>query len=320
MVDDTRSPKCRDELRLYAYRMSGSLTFAESLIRELPNHTSGVSALSSYDERVRPYQIATGLCVESLRDVAPRGLPSWSQPPSGVQASVAPFSPESDIWLQPYPDELLPQAVCLGPRFDERESVSLEFTGALQNLKPWERAMLLLGDVMGLDEDQVAGVLTNYPGVALEDIRSEFIESYDRPRGKREPPSEKEASAILMRYTHFWEAGNIAGLEAMLADDVVFQSPPSSIWIPGKNRVKSHIESLFSTGEKRSRRRLLPVRANGQLAFGTYERDSRQQPYRAHSIHVIYLSGSAIDEMIVFRFPYLFPMFGLLPELVAQGE
>jgi RNA polymerase sigma-70 factor, ECF subfamily len=323
MDDEVRFGKHRDEIRLYVYRMSGSLAYAESLTdqilfkasEELPHHDE--------DERARLYRIATGLCVESLVDKPPRGLPSWSGPPSDVLDHLSSSPEESDRWLQPYPDELLPENVCPNQGFGARESVSLTFVGTLQRLRPRERAALLLGGVIVLGEGQVTGALNSLPkgpDTAPDDIRSAFTKSYDRTAGMREPPSEKEAEPLIMRLVHFWEAGNVSGLESMLATDVIFQSPPSERWLQGRHAVSRFLKAILPKGQEWGQCRLLPRRANGQLAFGAYERETGRKTYRAHSINVIYFSGSSIHEMIVFRCPSLFPVFGLLPELIAQGE
>ena len=72
-------------------------------------------------------------------------------------------------------------------------------------------------------------------------------------------------------------------------------------------------------GAARGRWRLLPRRANGQLAFGVYQRDEERRVFRAHSIQVLHFAGELVAEIVSFGYPWLFPIFQLLPEVVVQG-
>ncbi len=71
--------------------------------------------------------------------------------------------------------------------------------------------------------------------------------------------------------------------------------------------------------EKSGRWRLLPRRANGQLAFGVYELDKESRMFKAHSLQVIFFEEEAVAEIVSFADPLLFPSFDLLPEIFAQG-
>lgn len=71
--------------------------------------------------------------------------------------------------------------------------------------------------------------------------------------------------------------------------------------------------------EKTGRWRLLPRRANGQLAFGVYELDGESRMFKAHSLQVILFEEEAVAEVVSFADPLLFPSFDLLPEIFAQG-
>jgi RNA polymerase sigma-70 factor (ECF subfamily) len=60
-----------------------------------------------------------------------------------------------------------------------------------------------------------------------------------------------------------------------------------------------------------ARWRLVPTRANGQLAFGHYGWDDDAGAFLAHAITVVTLGGDRIDEITVFLDPGLFASFGL---------
>jgi hypothetical protein len=67
---------------------------------------------------------------------------------------------------------------------------------------------------------------------------------------------------------------------------------------------------------RRDRRwRIVPVRANGQPAFGKYIWDEKRQTFTAHSISVLTLDGDRIAEITTFPDAELIPRFGLPDEV-----
>lgn len=313
-----------DELRLFSYRMSGSLSYADNLAEDILCDSFSAPPLGESGERAALYRKAAQLCSAYLQGRVPRSLPSMDGAGFGSAGHPGPPAAEKgELFLEPYPDALLPASVSNTSRFEARESVSFEFVGALQKLEPWARVLLLLSDVLGFDREEAGFIMENgLPGGwdSLEAVRFSFSDSYCRSTGLREPPPENEAGPLLMRYIHYWEAADKAGLEAMLSDDVVFQSPPSGRWLRGRREVMEHIASGLLNDGLCGAWRLLPMRANGQLAFGVYRRPGPMHTFSADSIHVVYFSGLSICELTAFRCPSLFPLFGLLPELIPQGE
>ena len=63
--------------------------------------------------------------------------------------------------------------------------------------------------------------------------------------------------------------------------------------------------------------RLIPARANGQLAFGAYTLDNQTQSFEPDALLVLTLRGTRIEEMTAFRTPAAFPGFGL-PDAIAN--
>ena len=57
--------------------------------------------------------------------------------------------------------------------------------------------------------------------------------------------------------------------------------------------------------------RLVPARANGQLAFGNYRWDEERGIFEPRSISVMTLDGEGIAEITTFIDPELPPRFGL---------
>jgi hypothetical protein len=57
--------------------------------------------------------------------------------------------------------------------------------------------------------------------------------------------------------------------------------------------------------------RLVPARANGQLAFGNYRSDAERATFEPRSISVLTLGREGIAEITTFLDPGLLPRFGL---------
>jgi RNA polymerase sigma-70 factor (ECF subfamily) len=70
--------------------------------------------------------------------------------------------------------------------------------------------------------------------------------------------------------------------------------------------------------EGRRRVRVIPVRASGQPAFGTYSWDPEEEVYRPTVIQVVTLDGGRIAEITGFVDPTLFAGFGLPAHLPAD--
>ena len=319
-----RLEEYRDELRLFTYRMGGSLQDAEDLVEAAFFRAGGLPLplTAAESTRMELFKVLARLCLDALAEQPARSMPHAAGTPSDPFLPPLP-SREGDSWLEPFPDDLyggLDQGS--GGRYGKRESVSVTFIAALQSLRPRERLCLILGDVMGWEVGALAEVLG--AGVvdtrgALKEARASMPQVYDEELGTREPPPDARAGELLMRYLFPWESGDVGVLMERLSDDVVLQLPPSSSWYEGREAVKEHLSSYPLRGDARGRWRLLPRRCNGQLAFGAYRRDEERRVYTAHSIQVVYFTGELVSEIVAFAYSYLFPTFSLLPEVVAQG-
>jgi len=315
----------RDEMRLFSYRMSGSLEDAEGLVEAAFFQADGLPLpLTDADStRVELFKIAARLCLDALTDQPQRGVPCDSNPPSDPY--LPPLEPEEgDFWLEPFPDDLYPGTEYGGEiRYAERESISLPFVAALQSLNPRERIILILSDAMGWRIETLAEVLG--AGVVdarhlLEEARDCMPQVYNERLGRREPPGEDRETEVLMRYLYPWEAGDVEGLMERFSEDVVLQLPPSPSWYEGREAVGTHFSTFPLAGDARGRWHLLPRRANGQLAFGVYRKDKERSVYAAHSIQVLHFSDELVSEIIMFKYPSFFPSFKLLPEVAVQGQ
>jgi RNA polymerase sigma-70 factor (ECF subfamily) len=127
----------RAELLLHCYRMLGSRTDAEDVLQDTLlaawRGLDGFEGRSSL--RTWLYRIATNRCLNFRRRAAPAPMPSFTPPPPTRLGDVP--------WLQPFPDELLPEA-----GYEMRETVGLAFITSLQRMPPRQAAALILRDVL----------------------------------------------------------------------------------------------------------------------------------------------------------------------------
>jgi RNA polymerase sigma-70 factor, ECF subfamily len=69
----------------------------------------------------------------------------------------------------------------------------------------------------------------------------------------------------------------------------------------------------------RPRWRLIPVRANGQLAFCAYAWDDKTQTFVLHAVNVLTLRGAQIQEITAFLAPDAFRGFDLPAAVPANS-
>lgn len=103
------------------------------------------------------YRIVTNTCLDLLKARA-------SHLPQDVCTSVAPgpptTAPRADIlWLEPYPDALLPAVPGPDQVLRLREGIRLAFVRVVQVLPPRQRAALILHDVLDWSVAEVAAIL-----------------------------------------------------------------------------------------------------------------------------------------------------------------
>jgi RNA polymerase sigma-70 factor (ECF subfamily) len=308
----------RRELQVHCYRILGSVHDAEDQVQE--TLLSAWRNLGGFDGRasVRTwlYRIATNRCLDALR-AARRRPPTATaaRPPFGNQAELPEPNRRGDvIWLEPYPDVLLEDLPddMPGPeaRYDAREAISLAFVTALQLLPPRQRAALVLCDVLGFRVGEAADILrSSHDSVAsaLKRARSALARG---PGDRERPPAPGAAAerAVVERLTRAYETGSVGELVALLAGDVLLGTPQAAPEYQGRDLVACFLRAVvFAPGR---RYRLVPVRANGQPAFGVYLRDPRTGVAHANGLLVLTLAEDQISAMTRFDNSVL-AVFGL---------
>jgi RNA polymerase sigma-70 factor (ECF subfamily) len=107
-------------------------------------------------------------------------------------------------------------------RYDLLESVSFAFLLALEALTPQQRAVLLLRDVFDYSVSDTAAAL----GLSEANVKTTHhrarrtMQAYDRERRRPTHALQEETRAMLGRFLAALATGDVAGVEALLADSV----------------------------------------------------------------------------------------------------
>jgi RNA polymerase sigma-70 factor (ECF subfamily) len=312
----------RVQLRAHCYRMLGSLPDAEDALQETLLRAwrglvrfEGRSSLRSW-----LYTIATNASMRAIEQRPKRVLPidyaAAADPHDGPAEPLA-----ESVWLEPYPDaELGLVGDLLGPdaRYEQRESIELAFTAALQHLPARQRAVLILRDVLGFSARETAEALETTP-VSVDSA----LQRAHRTIDERVPHQSQQATLhalgdtklrkLVSRFADAWERHDVDTVVAMLADDARMTMPPQPSWYRGRDAIATFLHRRPLSEDKRFR--LRPTSANGQPALAGYIWDEQTRSFEAESIIVLTLRDERIDEITAFRTPGLFPLFGLPEQL-----
>ena len=110
----------------------------------------------------------------------------------------------------------------------------------------------------------------------------------------------------MAKFARAWESADLDTLVALLTDDVFIAMPPVPFGYEGRDAVTSYCAALFAAGRGFD---LVPVRANGQPAFGIYLRGPDGVRH-ATAFYVLTLAGGRICALTRFEANVL-PWFGL---------
>jgi len=297
----------RAELHAHCYRMLGSVPDAEDALQEallrawrgLPRF-EGRSSLRSW-----LYKIATNACLKAIERRPKRVLPIDYAPAADPHDGPGEPVIES-VWLEPYPDERLGlEGGLLGPdaRYEQREGVELAFIAALQHLPARQRAVLILRDVLGFSARETAEALETTP-VSVDSA----LQRAHKAVNERLPKQSQQAtlrslgddtlSEVVERYVAAWERSDVEAIVAMLTEDARMTMPPLPTWYDGREEVAVFLSGWPLACGKRWR--LIPARANGQLAFGAYLWDEEMHAFMPHGVNMLTLRGAHIEEITAF--------------------
>ncbi|MFC6082973.1 RNA polymerase sigma factor SigJ [Sphaerisporangium aureirubrum] len=205
----------RPRLLGLAYRMLGEATEAEDVLQDAYlrwEHSEAVEVPEAWLTKV-----VTNLCLNRLTSARARR-----------ETYVGEWLPEpvvtGDGWLGPL------------ETVEQRDSLSMGMLMLLERLTPPERAAFVLREAFGHSHREVADI--------LDVDESNARQLYHRARGhvgeprKRFTVSPDESRRIMERFLAAATAGDVAGLERMLAEDVVN-------WADGGGKAAASVRPVY---------------------------------------------------------------------------
>lgn len=246
------------------YRMTGSAADADDLVQE-----TFARALASPPARThepwRPWlvRVALNLSRDELRRRKRR-------------AYKGPWLPEPVDDAQLF--EPAHEPASTAGRYELIESVSFAFLLALEALTPVQRAVLVLRDVLEYSGAETAGALDlSEANVRVVHHRARAaMAAYD---ARRRPPNRELAQRtldVMGRFMRSFGAHDVAGMEALLAEDVVTLNdtngryPAAGVAVTGANKV-----ARFHAGIANLRTRLPRIEVRwlngGPAIIGSYD-------------------------------------------------
>jgi RNA polymerase sigma-70 factor (TIGR02957 family) len=199
VMPDTWAP---EELRGYAfaiaYRMLGSVGEAEDVVQEAMIRLHAADRAAVRSPTAYTATVTTRLALDQLRSARARR-----------ERYVGTWLPEP-VLGEPGPAE----------RAELRESLTAAFLLVLETLSPVERAVFVLHDLFDLPYADVAGVVDRSEATCRQ-IAARARRHVAARQQRFDPPAEQR-DRLVRRFFAAVEDGDVAGLERMLADDVVF--------------------------------------------------------------------------------------------------
>jgi RNA polymerase sigma-70 factor, ECF subfamily len=296
----------REELHAHCYRMLGSVHDADDALQDaLLRAWRGLAKFQGRGSlRSWLYTITTNACLDVISRRPKRVLPIDHGPAASADDDLAEPLTES-VWIEPYADDRLEDGYATPEaRYERRESVELAFIAAVQHLPATQRAALLLRDVLGFSAREAAEALETTVASVNGALRRARKAVADRlPRQSQQTTlralGDDGIREVVERYIDAWERGDVDAILALLAEDATFNMPPLPTWYRGRHAIAAFL-TRFALQD---RWRLLPARANGQVAFGCYAWDAEQRTYTALSLDVLTLDGPRATEVTSFVTP-----------------
>ena len=259
-----------------AYRMTGCAADADEIVQETFTRALA-SPPARRDEPWSPWlvRVATNLAIDVLRRRRRRGeTATWLPSPHA-------FGEDDASLALPEPRERGPDA-----RYERLESVSFAFLLALEALSPRQRAALLLRDVCGYSASEAAEAL----GASPESVRvlhhraRRALAEYDRAPCRPNAELVVRTRSALEAFVQRLVAGDVAGLEALLCEDVRTVTDAGGEWnaLKGVRAGRTGVMRFhLRVTERRAKGvRIAPCTMNGlpALALTFAEAGPRQAP------------------------------------------
>lgn len=237
-----------------AYRMLGTVAEAEDVVQEalLRLHTTAPDDLRSPEAYA--VTVTTRLAIDELRAARRR----------------------RERYLGPWLPEPLVEPKDADPawRLEMDETVSVAFLVLLERLSPVQRAVFLLREVFGYQYSEIAAVIGRNEAACRQAFHR--AQHHLRDSQPRFAASAAELDRLAERFLAAARDGDLAGLEAVLADDVIFygdgggKAPAVRQPVRGAGRVGRFVLGLArQAGRLRARLELVRVNGRPGVLFAT---------------------------------------------------
>ena len=247
-----------------AYRMLGSVADAEDIVQDAYVRWQQTSETDVREPRAYLTTIVTRLAINQLRSARVQR-----------ETYVGPWLPEP-LMTEHAPDS--------SASVELAESLSMAFMVMLERLSPVERAVLLLHDVFDFDYAEIARIVDKSEANCRQLLAraKKHVGSTD----VRFDADRAQADRLLRRFTEAARAGDMAGMLAVLAEDI-------TLWA--------------DTGGKARGAALLPIHGADAVArfitggikrFVPAERTMRPSQINGQPGLVVYVSGQPLAAMI----------------------
>jgi RNA polymerase sigma-70 factor (ECF subfamily) len=244
-----------------AYRMLGSVSEAEDVVQEalLRVHQALDAGQQIASPRAFVATVTTRLAINELRSARVR--------------------------RERYFGEWLPEPILTDPNDDpalhaeQADSLSLAMLVLLETLSPEQRAVLLLHDVFDYRYPEIAEIV----GKSEDNVRQLATRArrHVEQRRPRFQTTRKQRDELAQRFFAASENGDLAGLEALLAHDVVLtgdgggKAPAMARSLRGRNRVARMLLTWFRVSTRLPGVSIRTVEVNGDP--GALLLDGQQQ-------------------------------------------
>ncbi|MFC0242270.1 sigma-70 family RNA polymerase sigma factor [Rhodopseudomonas telluris] len=243
----------RPRLVRLAYRMLGSVAEAEDVVQDAYLRWHRTDRAAVRDAVGFLTQVVTRLCLDVLKSARKT----------------------RETYVGPW----LPEPLISPPAEEEGDDITLTLMLALERLSPLERAAFLLHDVFGLSFDDIARTLDR-DAAACRQLATR-ARGHVRTARPRFPVSEERGLAIAGAFFEASRSGDLAGLTALLADDVVFYGDGGGKRLAALNPIHGAVRvARFFAGiarKKPAASALLAMQSiDGLPGFVSQERDGPQ--------------------------------------------
>jgi RNA polymerase sigma-70 factor (TIGR02957 family) len=242
-----------------AYRMLGSVSEAEDAVQEafLRLHRAAGAGQRIESRRAYLATVVTRLCIDHLRSARVRRERYVGE------------------WL---PEPLIGAEDADPARHAEMaDSLSVAFLLLLERLSPEQRAAFLLREVFDYPYADVARIVDTSEANARQ-LVSRARKHVDEGRPRFEP-SQELRDELAKRFLAAIEEGDLAGLEDMLADDVVLHGdgggkvPALARPVMGRKRVARTLQAWAKAAKRLGGATMRPVVVNGQPGAMSFDAD-----------------------------------------------